>query len=125
MRAYLRNHGRHFNVKLCDWATRRMRRMNNSTGIIEPIKSYSKDEVEKILKTNGVTINNINGYDHVYIANMCKVDFLGSSIADEYHLALYIKDVIDDPDAPPGHIFNRFIADCDSRGMSIDWMDLL
>jgi hypothetical protein len=41
-------------------------------------------------------------YDSVYVANMCKADFLGSSIVDDVHMALYVKDVIDDPDATDG-----------------------
>ena len=56
---------------------------------------------------------------------MCKADFLGSSIVDEQHMALYIKDVIDDVDAPDGLVFNRFYADCCYKGIAIDWEDML
>jgi hypothetical protein len=56
---------------------------------------------------------------------MCKADFLGSSIKDERHLALYIKDVIDDVDAEDGLVFNRWYADMSYTGIAIDWEEML
>ena len=56
---------------------------------------------------------------------MAKADYWGSSIEDERHLALYIKDVIDDPDASDGTVFNRFYADCCHNGIAIDWSEML
>lgn len=56
---------------------------------------------------------------------MCKADFLGSSITDEKHMALYIKDVIDDEDAYDGIVFNRWYADMCYTGVAIDWEDML
>lgn len=44
---------------------------------------------------------------------------------DERHLALYVKDVVDDPDAEDGTVFNRWLADCDTRGEAVDWEGLL
>ena len=40
-------------------------------------------------------------------------------------LAKYIKDAIDDPDAIPGYIFNRFFADCMFMDKPIEWEDML
>ena len=56
---------------------------------------------------------------------MAKADFLGSSIPDEAHLILYVKDVMTDPDAYDGMPFTRFYADCIGSGTSIPWEDLL
>ena len=50
-----------------------------------------------------------------------RADFLHSSIMDEQHLALYIKDVIDDVDGYDGIIFNRWYADMCRKGIPIDW----
>jgi len=55
-----------------------------------------KEKVDEILNKNGVILNNNELYDYVYVYNMGNNDFLGSSISDEKHLALYVKDVIDD-----------------------------
>ena len=125
MRAYLRNNGRHFNKKACELAVRNMRKYNETTRRMERIEPLDKKAVEELLKNNGITLDDARGYDYVYVANMCKADFYGTAIEDERHMALYIKCVIDDADAVGGMIFNRWLADCDTKGISIDWEDLL
>ena len=52
-------------------------------------------------------------------------DYLGSSIIDEKHLALYVKDVIDDEDGYDGIVFNRWYADTVVQGIPIEWDDML
>lgn len=120
MRAYLRNNGRHFNRKACEWAVSQMRGADGRR--IEPL---DKDAVEAMLKNNGIELERSKGYDHVYVANMCQADFYGTAIDDERHFALYVKCVIDDADAVGGMVFNRWLADMDSKGVSIDWEELL
>ena len=90
-----------------------------------PIPPYTKEEVENILAMNNVEVMRGQLCDCVYVANMCKADFLGSSIIDERHLALYIKDVIDDVDAPDGLVFNRWYADMCYNGIAVEWEDML
>lgn len=125
MRAYLRNNGRHFNKKSCEWAVRNMRKYNETTRRLERIETLDKTAVDELLKNNGITIDDARGYDYVYVANMCKADFYGTAIEDERHMALYIKCVIDDSDAVSGMIFNRWLADCDTKGIAIDWEELI
>lgn len=125
MRAYLRNNGRHFNKKACELAVRNMRKYNETTRRMERIEPLDKKAVDELLKNNGITLNDARGYDYVYVANMCKADFYGTAVEDERHMALYIKCVIDDADAVGGMIFNRWLADCDTKGISIDWEELL
>lgn len=64
-------------------------------------------------------------YDCVYAANMCQADYLGSSITDQKHLALYVKDTLDDPDGEDGLVFNRWYADMCWKGVAIDWESML
>ena len=125
MRAYLRNNGRHFNKKACECAVKNMRKYNDTTRRMERIEPLDKNAVDELLKNNGITLDDARGYDYVYVANMCKADFYGTAIEDERHMALYIKCVIDDADAVGGMIFNRWLADCDTKGISIDWEELL
>ena len=108
MLIYMRNYGPHFNRKLFEFAV-----------------SMMTKEVDNILKLQGVKVERNQLYDAAYVANMCKADFLGSSIADEHHLALYIKDVIDDVDADDGIVFNRWYADMSYSGIAIDWESML
>lgn len=125
MRAYLRNNGRHFNKKACEWAVSKMRKYNESTRRLERIEPMDKNAVDELLKNNGISLDDARGYDYVYVANMCKADFYGTAIEDERHMALYIKCVIDDADAVSGMIFNRWLADCDTKGIAIDWEELI
>lgn len=124
MLIYMRHNGPHFNRKLCDFAVQRMT-VKDTDGREMPLKFYTKQEVENILRSNNIIIKNNQLYDFVYVANMCKADFLGSSIPNEQHLALYVKDVIDDIDAPDGLVFNRWYADMSYMGIAIDWEEML
>lgn len=124
MLIYMRHNGPHFNKKLCDFAVSKMEK-KDSNGHIVPLTPYTKENVDTILKAHNITLKNNQLYDYIYIANMCKADFLGSSIPDERCLALYVRDVIDDVDAPDGLVFNRFYADCSYKGIAIDWEEML
>ena len=87
------------------------------------ITPYSKDEVEALVKKYNLQLN--VDYDAVYIANMAKADFLGSSLPDEAKLILYVKDVMEDSDTYDGMPFTRFYADCIGSGIGIDWEDMI
>ena len=91
----------------------------------EYISPYTKETVEILLKANNVKLDNEVGYDAVYVANMAKADFYGSSISDDMHLAKFIKDYLDDPDGYDGIVFTRFYADCIGAGTPIMWEDML
>ena len=117
---YMRYYGPHFNKKLCDFAVSLMKNEDD-----QPIKPFSKEEVKNMLITAGVELKHDQLYDSIYVANMGKADYLGSSIVDDIHLAMYVKDVIDDPDAQDGLVFNRWYADMCYMGIAIDWEEML
>lgn len=123
MEEYLSYYGWHFSKKMCQWASSKMyREVNDIKNYITP---FSKEDVDSILAKYGITLNNDKGYDAVYVANMCKADFLGRSVRDEQGLAMYVKDVIDDPDAYDGMVFTRFYSDCIGSGTAINWEDMM
>lgn len=121
METYLEFNGWHFNKKMCQWASSRMYKEEN--GKKENIEQYSIESLKALSDKTNIKFE-IN-YDAVYIANMCKADFLGSSIPNEMLLIRYVKDVIEDPDGYEGMPFTRFYADCIGSGTSIPWEDLL
>lgn len=125
MKHYLRYNGRHFNRKLCDFAVSKMTTNNPSTGERGKLVKLDKEAVDSLLKTYRIELDNNQLYDYVYVANMCKADFLGSSVPDEQHLCRYIKDVIDDVDGYDGLVFNRWYADMCRTGIVIDWEEML
>jgi hypothetical protein len=97
MLVYMRNYGPHFNRKLFEFAVSLMTKEED--GRERRLTPYTKEDVDRLLKMHNITPERNQLYDAAYVANMGKADFLGSSIEDERHLALYIKDVIDDVDA--------------------------
>ena len=84
-----------------------------------------QEKVEQLMTAYGITLERNKLYDHVYVANMCKADFLGKSVPTEEYLAKYVRDLIDDPDATEGFIFNRFYADCMFMDNPIEWEDMI
>ena len=77
--------------------------------------------VENLFDIMNRVTDNDNPYDAVFVANMCKADYLGSSVPDGLHLCLYVKDVIDDVDGYDGIAFNRWYADMCRKGIQVDW----
>lgn len=124
MEDYLSQNGWHFNKKLCEWAVGRMKR-KNQLNKIDKISPYSKENLETMMKSNNVTIDNCVGYDALYVLNMAKADFHGSSILEESKLIRYVKDYLDDPDGYDGIALTRFYADCIGKGEIIPWEDVL
>lgn len=123
MREYLATYGWHFSKKMCEWAISRMKVEKN--GKPEKLDAMKRDEVEELLKKLAVKLENDKGYDAVYVANMAKADYFKSSIPDEAHLAMFVKDYIDDVDSYPGMPFTRFYADCIGSGTPIMWEQML
>ena len=124
MEDYLSQYGWHFSKKMCEYATSRMYK-KDSNGKKTYISPWSKDSVDNLLYKYNIKVENKTAYDYVYVANMALADFMNSSIMDEQHLALYIKDYVDDPDAYSGMPFTRYYADCIGSGNPINWEDML
>ena len=119
MRKYLMHNGWHFNKSLCDFAISLMKKHGKR---LDPI---SKENVDKLLDQHKIQLDNNVGYDYVFVANMCKADYYGSSITDDKHVALYIKDTIDDEDAADGTTMRRWYATMVANGTMVDWDDSL
>lgn len=119
MRKYLSNYGWHFNKQLCQYAVSLMRKKGKA---LEPV---SKEYIDKVLQQNNITLENNVGHDYVFVANMCKADYYGSSIPDEKHFALYIKDTIDDEDAGDGTTMRRWYATMVANGVMVDWEEFV
>lgn len=117
---YIQLYGPHFNKALCDYAVSLMETEN---GKITP---FTKAQIEQKLKSCGITLEYNKLDDFVYVANMCKADFLGNAIPnDDIHLCKYIKCVIDDPDGYDGQVFYRWLSDVENMGIPVDWGEFL
>lgn len=119
MRSYLSNYGWNFNKKAFDCAVNKMTKKG------EKVNTMSKSEVEEILEKHGINLENNIGYNAAFVYNMGLADYMKSSIADEAHLALYVKDVIDDTDNKGGNVFRKWYVDCVAKGEPVFWEDML
>lgn len=115
----------HFNKKACDYAVSLMKRLNPATGKKEKIEPMTKEQVEEMLTRQGVKLENNHGYDFVYVGNMVKADRWKSSVEDEKHHALAIKDEIDDVDAGEGAVMRCWVAKMCSAKQPIFWEEFL
>ena len=113
---YLAEMGWHFNEKACKYAVQYLKDRNK-----EPIKPYSKEEVDEMLKKQNVTLEKNKGWDYVYVANMAKSDMDGSPLADDKSIANYIKIVIDDADAADGEVMGCWYTKMIFRRIPVDW----
>lgn len=125
MKEYLDTYGWHFSKKMCEWAVSKMRRKNPQTQKEEPLDYMDKEKTEEFLKKYNVQIQNDKGYDKIYVLNMKRADEFKSSIPDEVHLALSVKDYLDDVDGYSSVAFTRFYADCIAKGEPIMWEDTI
>lgn len=124
-RKYFKTSGFHFSKNACEYAVKGLRKENPSTKKLEPIDPWTKDQVDDLLKKFNVVLEDNQLYDYVWVANMARSDYWKSSIADEQHLALMIKDIVDDPDQRDGFIFNRWVGDRLFNGDPIAWEELV
>lgn len=108
---YLRYYGPHFNKKLCEFACKQL-----------PKQDLTKEKLDILLQSQRVELPNAKLHDAVYIANWCKSVFYGSSIQDEKHFILFLKDIFD---KESDLIFNRWYADMAKQGVPIEWEDMV
>jgi hypothetical protein len=97
----------------------------NQLNKIEKLVPFTKENLDTMLKTNNVNIENDVGYDALYVLNMAKADYHGSSITEDIKMIKFVKDYLDDPDGYDGIALTRFYADCIGKGEMIPWEDVL
>lgn len=117
---YIDQFGPHFNKRLYEWAVSMM--TSRVGGKVQP---RTKEQVAEFLKNNNVKLERGKGYDAAYVHAMAAADYLGSSIADDAHLAKFVKDFIDDPDGTSSKAFDHFVVDCRAKGEHIFWDEMM
>ena len=79
MKAYLSQYGWHFSKAMCDFAVSMMEK-EDGNGKKVKITPWTKEQVDELLKKYSVEVKKKGGFDYVYAANMCKANYLGSSV---------------------------------------------
>lgn len=111
---YLSHYGWHFNRKMCKFALQRLPK---------EISILDKNKVNSLLDTYNIKLENNQLYDHIYLTNYAMSVYFGSSITDEKHLMLFVKDTLDKQE--DGTIFTIWYASMCKFGIPIDWEDML
>lgn len=117
--SYVDMYGAHFSKRLYEFAVSMMADRNGNR-----IPLLTKEQVMEKLKAQGVTIKNDKGYDIPYVYEMAMADYFGSSIKDDAHLALFVRDYCDDPDGNKNKAFDHFVVDCRAKGEYIFWSEM-
>lgn len=125
MRKYLQHYGWHFTRKACEFAIGLIRKKNTATGKMEKVEYMAKEQVDAMLTKAGITLENNYDYDYVFLANLGKATLFKSSVADEQHLAMYVKDIIDNENIGDGEIMRQWDASMTARGIPVDWYEML
>lgn len=113
---YIAENGWHFNKKACDYAVQYLKGKDGKR-----IKPLSKEEVDAMLAKYGIKLEKNRGWDYVYAANMAKSDMEGSPLSDEKSQAMYVKILIDDPDAADGEIMACWYVKMLFKREPVDW----
>lgn len=122
---YYSHNGRHISKKLYEYLVPKMYKINKANGAKVYMQPMQREQYDTVMKRHGVTLDNDILYDGMYVYSMGMADFFGSSITDEQHLALFVKDYVDDPDQPDGFVFNRLYSDMVLKGTPIRWEEML
>lgn len=117
---YTEQFGCHFNKKLYEWALSQLKDRNGND-----IVRMTKDQAIDFLRTNGIEIINGHGHDIPYVLALCRAKCYGSSVEDDRHLALLVKDYLDDREGSPTKAFDHFVIDCHMMGRNIFWDEMI
>ena len=120
MENYLANYGWHFSKKMAEWAISMMRDRNGAK-----VSMQDKATLEETMKANGIKIDNVKGYDLVYVVAMAKADYYGNSITSDAQLYKFVGDYLNDKDGYDGMPFTRFYADCLAKAEPILWEEMM
>ena len=91
-----------------------------------PIGLMDKKRFDEKMKVYNISLKRNEGYyDGLYVWCMATADYFGSSVIDEQHLAMYVRDYIDDPDGNPTRAFDEFYANSIAKGVDIPWEDMI
>ena len=119
MKRYFRNYGWNVNAKLYEYAQKALRDRRGSR-----IPPMDQQQFDDFMARNGVTLENDMLCNGRIVLDIARARFSQSSLEDEQHLARYVKDVIDDPDAAEGETFDTICMEMTRRGIPIDWDEM-
>ena len=109
-----------FSRKLAEWAVERMEIKDTATKQMKPIVATRIDEVQSILKDNGVELPEEFIYTAYYLFNMATADYPKTLQTNEQK-AKFVEETICDPDGMPENVLSCFEAKMCNAEVPIFW----
>lgn len=112
-------HGQ-FSKKLAQWAIDCMETKDEATKTIKPIIVRRFDDVQEVLRENGVKIPNECIYTGWYLFNMAVADYPKTCKNDELR-ASFVDETINDIDGEKENVLDCFVTKMRNKGVPIYW----
>lgn len=124
MKRYLRYYGWHFNKKAYEFAASLMWK-DAANGKKTKVAPLTKEEVDNMLATNGVSLENNGTWDYMYWAMQCKADLMPGAIDDAKHQAMYVKMMTEDPDVTNEAAFRTWYIKAVGSGVVVPFYEFM
>ena len=109
-----------FSRKLSEWAVSRMKMKDTATKQMRPIPVATMDEVQSVLRNNGVDLPEEFIYTAYYLYNMSTADY-PKTLQTDAQKARFVEETICDPDGMPENVLACFEAKMCNAGVPIYW----
>lgn len=97
-----------------------MRTKDATTGKMKPLAPRTTDDVNEILRSNGVNVPDQYIYTAWYLYMMSIADYPKTLINDAQRSA-YVEETLLDPDGDPSNVLACFAAKMSNAGVPIMW----
>ena len=113
------NHGL-FSKRLAEWAIGMMKMKDVATGEKKRIKARSIEDMQEVLKSNNIKMQDEFVYTAWYLFNMAIADYPKTCKTDEDR-AMFVDETINDPDGCPENVLDCFEVKMQNAGVPIYW----
>lgn len=109
-----------FSKKLAEWAIHNMEMKDPSSKTMKHVVVRKVDDVQQVLKENGIVLPNEFIYTSWYLFNMAVADYPKTLQNDEQR-ATFVEETICDPDGEVENVLDCFVAKMCNAGIPIYW----
>ena len=109
-----------FSKRLAEWAISNMEMKDPATKTMKRIVVRKVDDVQEVLKENGVELPSEFVYTSWYLFNMAVADYQKTCKTDELR-ATFVEETLCDPDGMPENVLDCFVTKMCNAGIPIHW----
>lgn len=109
-----------FSKRLAEWAISNMEMKDPATKTMKRIVVRKVDDVQEVLKENGIELPSEFIYTSWYLFNMAVADYPKTCKTDEQR-AMFVEETLCDPDGMPENVLDCFVTKMCNAGIPIYW----